>query len=73
MKWVLVFALAGHPGDYRIHSAYIHQANCSAAAQRYGAIFQQTQARLTADCRREDQIELHRSTSVAYGRYVFQD
>ena len=73
MKWVLVFALAANPQDYKIHTAYIHQENCERAQARYSQIFAQTHSKLTAECRRENQIQLRRPTSITYSRHTIDD
>jgi hypothetical protein len=65
MKWVLVFYLM-NPQDYKIHTAYIHQENCIKAQERYSGIFATTGSRMQAECRRENQIQLRRPTTVVY-------
>jgi hypothetical protein len=67
MKWVLVFYLM-NPQDYKIHTAYIHQENCIAAQTRFRDIFSQTNSKMHAECRRENQIQLHRPTTVVFYR-----
>jgi hypothetical protein len=66
MKWVLVFALATNPQDYKIHTAYIHEYNCMSAQARYSQIFAETGSKLKAQCRKESEIQLRRPTSVVY-------
>jgi hypothetical protein len=66
MKWVLVFFMAGNPQDYKIHTAYIHDYNCQSAQTRYTQIFNQTGGGMQAECRRENQIQLRRPTSIVY-------
>jgi hypothetical protein len=69
MKWVLVFYLL-NPQDYKIHTAYIHQENCIKAQERYAGIFTQTGGKMHAECRRENQIQVGRPTSVIYAKHT---
>ena len=73
MKWVLVFFLASNPQDYKIHTAYIHQENCNRAQTRYTEIFKTTNSRMQAECRTENNIQLHRPTSIVYFKRTIED
>jgi len=66
VNWVLVFALAGNPGDYKIHTGYNKQENCQRAEARYQQIFKETGSKLQADCRPRAEIQLNRPTNVVY-------
>jgi len=66
VNWVLVFALAGNPGDYKIHTGYNKQENCQRAEARYQQIFKETGSKLQTDCRPRAEIQLNRPTNVVY-------
>ena len=70
VNWVLVFALAGNPGDYRIHTGYNKEENCQKAEARYTQIFKESSSKLTAECRPKAQIQLNRPTTVVYKHYI---
>jgi hypothetical protein len=72
VNWVLVFALAGNPGDYKIHTGYNKQENCQRAQARYSEIFKESTSKLQAECRPRAQIQLNRPTTVVYKHYVIE-
>jgi hypothetical protein len=66
VNWVLVFALAGNPGDYKVHTGYNRQENCLKAEARYAQIFKESGSKLQAECRSRAEIQLNRPTNVVY-------
>jgi hypothetical protein len=73
VNWVLVFALAGNPGDYKIHTGYNKQENCQTAQARYSQIFKESDSKMVAECRPRNQIELRRPTSVVYYKKTIEN
>jgi hypothetical protein len=73
VNWVLVFALVGNPGDYKIHTGYNKQENCQTAEARYTQIFKQSKSKLQAECRPRAQIQLRRPTSVVYYKETIEN
>jgi hypothetical protein len=72
VNWVLVFALAGNPGDYKVHTGYNKQENCQRAQARYSEIFKESTSKLKAECRTRAEIQLNRPTTVVYKHYVIE-
>lgn len=73
VNWVLVFALAGNPGDYRVHTGYKHQENCEKAQARYTQIFKESSSMLQAQCRPRADVQLRRPTSVVYYKQTIEN
>jgi hypothetical protein len=70
VNWVLVFFMAGQPQDYKIHTAYNKQENCITAQERYSGIFLASGSKMMAECRPRNQVQVGRSTTVAYSKHT---
>ena len=73
VNWVLVFALAGNPGDYKVHTGYNRQENCQKAEARYTQIFKDSESKLRAVCRPRAEIQLNRPTNVVYYKRTIEN
>lgn len=73
VNWVLVFALAGNPQDYKIHTGYKYQENCQRAEARYTQIFKESSSTLRAECRPRAEVQLRRPTSVVYYKQTLEN
>ena len=73
VNWVLVFALAGNAGDYKIHTGYNQHENCQRAEARYTQIFKESGSKLQATCRPRAEIQLKRPTSIVYFKHTIDN
>lgn len=73
VNWVLVFALASAPGDYKVHTGYNQQENCQKAEARYTQIFKGSGSKLQAECRPRAEIQLKRPTSIVYSKHTIEN
>jgi hypothetical protein len=70
VNWVLVFFMAGTPGDYHIYGGYNKSENCEKAQARYEQIFKQTGSRMQGECRARKDVRIGQPTSVVFKTYV---
>ena len=73
VNWVLVFALAGNAGDYKVHTGYNQQENCQKVEARYTQIFKESGSKLQAECRPRAEIQLKRPTSIVYFKHTIDN
>ena len=70
VNWVLVFFVAGAPGDYHVYGGYNKLENCEKTQTRYQQIFEKTGSRMHGECRARKDVKVGQPTSVVFKTYV---
>jgi hypothetical protein len=72
VNWVLVFFMAGTPGDYHIYGGFNKVENCEKTQARYEQIFKQAESKMQSECRARKDVKLGQPTSVVFKTYVIR-